>query len=236
MCNDIEKLKRLIQQGKNKKEIAEIFGTTPTSVHRWMKKYNLECVDGRQKYDDDFFRNFQKEYDDGMNTNELMKKYNVAWGTIRKAKLGGKLKFRNKSERMKLMMEKNYNHPFIINPKSKKNRKLARDRMKKRIEDNPDNHPNRKVCNNRKRMTYPERLVYDYLTEKKIPFKHNEYIKPYWPDFLIGNLIIEVDGEYWHDAKKDEIRDKKLNSMGYVVHRFKARDINKDVSIIESVL
>jgi very-short-patch-repair endonuclease len=236
MCNDIEKLKRLILEGKNKKEIAESFETTPTSVHRWMKKYHLKCVDGRQKYDDDFLKKFQKEYDSGMNTEELMKKYKVAWGTIRKAQLSGKLKFRNKSERMKLMMKNNPNHPFVKNPKFDKNRKLARDRMKKRIDDDPNNHPNRKVCNNRKRMTYPERLVYDYLTEKKIPFKHNDYIKPYWPDFRIGKKIIEVDGEYWHDADKDKLRDENLNKMGYTVYRFKAKEINKDVSIIDSVL
>ncbi len=112
----------------------------------------------------------------------------------------------------------------------------ARIRMLKRIEDDPNNHPNRKLCNNRKQMSYPERLVFDYLTNKGIKFEHNKYIKPYWPDFCIDNIIIEVDGKRWHNPEKDAIKDKNLTERGYIVFRFDTKDIVKNVSIIDKAL
>lgn len=74
-------------------------------------------------------------------------------------------------------------------------------------------------------MTYPERLVYDWLTQKGVEFKHQEQVDKYFVDFLIGKTIIEVDGEYWHDATRDAERDEVLASLGYNVKRFKAKSV-----------
>ena len=80
----------------------------------------------------------------------------------------------------------------------------------------PENHPARKLANNRNHMTYGEQIIYDWLLQNKIEFQHNYHHVSSkmnrFVDFFIPskNLFIEIDGEYWHkdrkelDAKKDE--------------------------------
>jgi very-short-patch-repair endonuclease len=87
-------------------------------------------------------------------------------------------------------------------------------------QEHPETHPNRRVAHNRSKMTYPERAVYDYLTEKGIKFEHNLKINKYFPDFTIGDIIIEVDGKRWHDPEKDQKRDAVIATYGYTVYRF----------------
>jgi hypothetical protein len=41
----------------------------------------------------------------------------------------------------------------------------------------------------------------------------------YVVDFLVGTLVIEVDGAYWHDPERDEARDLALSDAGYLVVR-----------------
>lgn len=83
----------------------------------------------------------------------------------------------------------------------------------------PDSHPNRKLAGNRKKMSYPERVAFDFLKSHGISFEHNKKIGRFYPDFVIGTLIIEIDGPYWHDPIKDGIRDKELEKIGYEVQR-----------------
>jgi very-short-patch-repair endonuclease len=86
--------------------------------------------------------------------------------------------------------------------------------------DHPETHPNRKLAGNRKKMSYPEQVAFDYLTGTGVQFEHNKKIGKYFPDFVIGNLIIEIDGKQWHkDKEKDTQRDLILNSHGYTVIR-----------------
>lgn len=54
-------------------------------------------------------------------------------------------------------------------------------------------------------------------------------------DFLIGdNIIVECDGDYWHNLpniiEKDKIRDKILIENGFIVFRFWEHEINDNVS------
>lgn len=98
---------------------------------------------------------------------------------------------------------------------------------------NPETHPNRRLANNRGKMTYPERLIYDLLTDKGIEFEHQKKVDRYYPDFTIGKIIIEIDGEVFHNADKDAARDKILESHGYKVYRFpvgRKRDLVERVS------
>jgi len=85
--------------------------------------------------------------------------------------------------------------------------------------DFPETHPNRRLAGNRKKMTYPEKVAYDYLTRYNIVFEHNKKIDKYYPDFVIGKLIVEIDGVQWHDKEKDSIRDEVISSYGYKVFR-----------------
>jgi very-short-patch-repair endonuclease len=86
--------------------------------------------------------------------------------------------------------------------------------------DNPESHPNRKLAGNRSKMSYPEKLVHDFLVDKNVVFDHQKMIEGFYPDFVIGNQIMEVDGAKWHDADKDIARDAKLTAAGYKVQRF----------------
>lgn len=56
----------------------------------------------------------------------------------------------------------------------------------------------------------------------------------YRVDFLVrGRLIIEADGEAFHDPERDRIRDAELIALGYVVLRF---DYKRIVFDLEAVL
>lgn len=111
-------------------------------------------------------------------------------------------------------------------------RTKQRENMLRRIEEDPMNHPNRRLAGNRNKMSYPERLVFDTLTTANITFIHNQRIDIYYPDFIIGKRIFEIDGARWHDPVKDAIRDKRLNELGYTVERFPAKEILKNPNII----
>lgn len=98
-------------------------------------------------------------------------------------------------------------------------RKAKSDWRKQLHKDFPEMHPNRRLAGNRKKMSYPEKVAYDYLTRYNIVFEHNKKIDKYYPDFLIGKLIVEIDGAQWHDKEKDKIRDEIISSYGYQIVR-----------------
>ena len=98
-------------------------------------------------------------------------------------------------------------------------RKAKSDWRKQLHKDFPEMHPNRRLAGNRKKMSYPEKVAYDYLTRYNIVFEHNKKIDKYYPDFVIGKLIVEIDGAQWHDKEKDKIRDKVISNYGYQVVR-----------------
>jgi very-short-patch-repair endonuclease len=113
-----------------------------------------------------------------------------------------------------------------------KNRKKKSEWRKQLHKDYPETHPNRRLAGNRNRMSFPERLVFDYLTELNIKFDHQKKVEGFYPDFVIGQLIIEVDGERWHCRKKDNDRDQVLTEAGFRVVRFpvgKQKDLIKRV-------
>jgi len=103
--------------------------------------------------------------------------------------------------------------------------RLAKSLWRKQLHiDHPETHPNRRLAGNRRKMTYPERVAFDWLTANNIVFEHNAKVDRYYPDFKIGRLLIEIDGEYWHESNKDEIRDKHLTSLGFSVIRIRTKE------------
>jgi hypothetical protein len=103
-------------------------------------------------------------------------------------------------------------------------RQKQSERKKKLYQEFPDKHPNRKCAFNKKNMTYPERIAFEFFENNNIKFEHNPRVDKYYPDFVIDNTIIEIDGEYWHDIESDKIRDAVLESLGYTVIRIKAKE------------
>ena len=116
-------------------------------------------------------------------------------------------------------------------------RKEKSEEKKKLYQDNPDSHPNRRLAGNKSKMTYPEKVAADWLDSKQIQYEHNKKVGKYYPDFTIDHMIIEIDGEYFHNKEYDKQRDMNLNELGYIVHRInsKERIINRLESIFQGV-
>lgn len=233
-------LQKLASDGLSRQQIADFLGKNRSTINNWLLKYNIKTIpkNGGNQYTVEFnVKNFDwKSFNEFYETNSLndsLKKFKLKRCSFRRGVELGKTSVRSHRDTMKMFSEQG---KLTGGTWSEEARQKARERMLKRIAVNPTNHPNRKLANNRTKMSFPEKVLYDYLKSKKIKFKHNEYIKPYWPDFLIGKLIIEVDGQRWHDKEYDKKRDEFLISKGYIVERFSAKDIIKDVSIVDTVI
>lgn len=96
---------------------------------------------------------------------------------------------------------------------------------------------------NKKSMTKPELLCKSILEEIGIEAEYQVEIKSrFIVDFRIGNIILQVDGEYWHghprfepltdrqitQRKKDAAQDKYLTACGYRIVRVWENDITKE--------
>jgi len=92
--------------------------------------------------------------------------------------------------------------------------------------DDPETHPNRKLAGNRNKMSYPEKVAFDYLTSNNLEFEHQKQVLNFNVDFCIGNKIIEIDGERWHPIGnvKDAERDVKIREQGYEVYRIRSKE------------
>lgn len=90
--------------------------------------------------------------------------------------------------------------------------------------DNPEAHPNRKLAGNRSKISYPEQIAFDWLVLNSIKFEHQKKVGPYFPDFVIDNTIIEIDGLYWHNAEKDAEKNNFFESLGYKVIRINTKE------------
>ena len=106
-------------------------------------------------------------------------------------------------------------------------RKEASEKKKQLYHEHPEKHPNRKLAGNRKKMTYPEQLVYDWLIEHQVRFVHQFLFKTdqftRYVDFYIPErkLFIEVDGQYWHqqNLQVDIDKDNDAKAHGYMTER-----------------
>jgi len=78
--------------------------------------------------------------------------------------------------------------------------------------------------------TKPEARLYEILESRSISFEPQGHIERYYVDaFIPPNIVIEVDGEYWHNfpngLDRDFTKTKALEDAGYKVHRYWAKDI-----------
>lgn len=228
-----ELLENYIKDGYNGSEIAKLTNKGDTTIRYWLKKHNLKtvvkCIWWKLPWEE-----IQKDYDNNGTYRSIKKKFKLHPHCLTWARINGLIKFRSHSEAMKLGSKLGRMKGAMV--WDEKHREHARQQMLNRIKQDPNNHPNRKLANNRNEMSFPEKVAFDYLKLKNINFEHNKYIKPYWPDFCIGNIIIEIDGKRWHKPEKDKIRDDNLLSMGYKVYRFDSQKIIKDVTILDSVI
>lgn len=79
-----------------------------------------------------------------------------------------------------------------------------------------------------------ERTVMAWLDANGIPYEHEVCVAGWWCDFVVGNTVIEVDGEAWHtntelhgeDRKgRDALKDMALAANGKQVVRLSEADV-----------
>jgi very-short-patch-repair endonuclease len=95
-----------------------------------------------------------------------------------------------------------------------------------------------------KTMTGIERLIFDFLKEKRVEFSYNKKLDNYYPDFVIPtfNLIIETDGMFWHSdkiQKDDRYHIKKKGAyteLGYTSLFFLEDELLNKFNIVESII
>ncbi len=93
-----------------------------------------------------------------------------------------------------------------------------------------------------KNISSLEQCVKILLDEENIKYKQHAKIKNKYCDFLIGDLVLELDGLYWHCDKinKDDnyhINKKELyNKLGYKSLFFRENEINDQFEIVTSMI
>jgi very-short-patch-repair endonuclease len=102
------------------------------------------------------------------------------------------------------------------------------------------------MCAHRGRFkdTRPEVLMKTELTLRNIDFTHQYYIKTarHVVDFFIEpNIVIECDGDYWHNRPGAKENDARLTGLmtenGFEVYRFWEHEICKNVKeCVENIL
>lgn len=113
---------------------------------------------------------------------------------------------------------------------SKETRKKIAESIKKLQKENPKIHPNY-ILAQKGHTTQIEKLIKDELIRRRLKFETQYRVLNYWVDFAFPNikLAVECDGGRWHSTEeqilKDKKRDKILTNMGWIVLRFKEKDI-----------
>ncbi len=119
----------------------------------------------------------------------------------------------------------------------------------KQIHMKPNNHYNKRLRANanslRKNMTKAEACLWKYVLRAKMlngyPFRRQRPIDQYIADFvcLPLKLIIEVDGAthtYGEVAVNDELRQRRLEELGFIVVRFTDEEVLTDISSVRESL
>ena len=86
-----------------------------------------------------------------------------------------------------------------------------------------------------------EIIIEKILTKNKLDYVFNKTINKYRPDFLVKDLIIEANGNYWHsDANVDKLYHKEKREYyiekGYRPLFFCEDEIKNSPDIIESII
>ena len=93
----------------------------------------------------------------------------------------------------------------------------------------------------RKSGNWSEVLLWEQLKNKKLGFRFHRQkpIGNYIVDFFCRdlNLIIEIDGDtHLEKGEQDQMRQKRLESLGYFLLRFDDRDVKNQLGdVVESI-
>jgi len=127
---------------------------------------------------------------------------------------------------MKQKLRDGISSPFSKEWWSEERKKQVSVEKKTLFQQSPEKHPNRILSKNKSKMSYPEQVAFNWLVSNNVSFESQVKVENYFADFIVDNLIIEIDGERWHPEgnEKDKIRDEKLKSLGYDVIRIRSKE------------
>jgi very-short-patch-repair endonuclease len=146
-----------------------------------------------------------------------------------------------KLKRNPLFLYKNSAFSSINIPMYNQNSKnKAKESLRKLYLNHPEKLLNARLKRNN--MTLIEKKIANLLDELRIKYEWNKYIrtKNTWrfPDFKIGNLVIECDGIYWHKntQEKDKQREQELEDIGLEVIRFDDKQILNNLEDVKKCI
>lgn len=187
--------------------------------------YVPKCYLSRKKYCSLDCRNNSKEYKELLSLNMKGKKK-----TVTKAVIEGR----------KIQAEKLKGHSCYKNPKRRENLSLGQKKawkndFKRKIKTAEVMRKNREIF--KFKFTNPEIRMSQILDTLGMEYFQQKYIweieHKYNCDFYLPryHMIIEVDGEYWHNyphgTELDNVRTKELEEKGYTVIRMWSKNIEK---------
>jgi very-short-patch-repair endonuclease len=107
-----------------------------------------------------------------------------------------------------------------------------RDKIIKRYKDHPELHPNRKCANLIE--TYPEKFFREFLLMNGLiqnrDFLTQHSVEKYYADFYFPsiNLVVEIDGERWHNKTNEkEIQRESVIKKYFDLIRFDVKPLLK---------
>lgn len=181
------------------------------------------------KYNTINWDEIQNEYNKGLFLRDLLKKYHLTYFLIYKAKKDGLFITKTRSEGIK---EARRLKPLSYKPTEETKKKISQSRTKYLL-DNPDKVPYR--LNHSSKESYPEMIFRNALESSGIiGWKQHFQNSIYEYDFAFPEkkIDIEIDGST-HKLERvrqiDERRDLWSKSQGWIVIRFDAQTVKKDV-------
>lgn len=185
-------------------------------------KTAMKAHKNRRKFSEDEILKLYDEYINGENLYELADKYEVSAAGIHHWFNARGLPRRSKSDAMKLLFEK---YPE------------RREYFRQLVYDGISGYPN-----NAKRKSWIEAACEEWLVKNNLEFDAEYRIKGYGHayDFRCGDVLIEMDGVYWHNTPENIINDKEFERIaeenGYTVIRITDEELKSNPNIFESVL
>ena len=186
------------------------------------------------------WKEIQEFYDAGHTWREIQNKFGVVQASIAKAKDRGDFISRDHSDANKIAHKKGR---FVQKHSEETKQKISKARIKYLIE-NPDKVPY--LINHSSKKSYPEQVFENALISANITgwqYAYQNSIYEYdfaWPEQKID---VEIDGgtHLSEKVKKiDERRDKFSTENGWIVLRFSAEQVKKNVisciNTLQSVL
>lgn len=225
-------LKALFNQGMNIREIAEILDMSYLDAWRCisaitngdLRKNNgkggayKKSQKSRRKIPDEHSERIRKLYHvDELYLREIAERYNTTPATVSTYMRRHNIEVRNKEESMALVYKRN---PEL------------REHFRQLVYDGKTGYPSGK------RESWIEAYCREWLTMKGIPFEQEFQIngEGHSYDFCVGNVLIEMDGVYWHtqeeQIKKDNAFELHAQTQGYRVIRITDKDIRRNGDVI----